>query len=172
MCLQFENVFVSNFKINLSSIAKYICLKLQNVFVSNCKMNLSQIAKYICNERVLRQYRDSIATVLRQYHDSTETVAPYSGPLSQHGLSAEGAKAKVVYMKEKYYGEYHHSLCLCNLSKCQQLILSKQSIYLQAVYIFHGATSILDGLVWLYLASHEELYFNINLLAVKWTARD
>ena len=54
-------------------------------------------------------------------------VAPYSGPLSQHGLSAEGAKAKVVNMKEKYYGEYHHSLC--NLSKCQQLFLSKQSIY-------------------------------------------
>ena len=50
-------------------------------------------------------------------------------------------------MKEKFYGEYHHSLRLCNLSKCQQLILSKQSIYLQAVYIFHGATSILDGLV-------------------------
>ena len=66
----------------LSQIAKLICLQLQNISVSNCKMNLSQIAKYICNERVLRQYRDSIATVLRQYHDSTETVAPYSGPLS------------------------------------------------------------------------------------------
>ena len=49
-------------------------------------------------------------------------VAPYSGPLSQHGLSAEGAKAKIVYMKE-----YHHSLY--NLSKCHQVILSKQSIY-------------------------------------------
>merc|ERR1739842_74721 len=69
-----------------------------------------------------------------------------------------GAKAKVVYMKEKYYGEYHHSLCLCNLSKCQQLILSKQSIYLQAVYIFHGATSILDGLVCVH-----KFYVNIRI---------
>jgi len=77
-----QNVFVSNLKMYLSQIAKLICLQLQNISVSNCKMNLSQIAKYICNERVLRQYRDSIATVLRQYHDSTETVAPYSGPLS------------------------------------------------------------------------------------------
>ena len=54
-------------------------------------------------------------------------MAPYSGPLSQHGLTAEGAKAKVAYMKENKYGEYHHSLC--NLSNCHQLFLSKQSIY-------------------------------------------
>ena len=81
-------------------------------------------------ETVPRQYRDSTVTVLQQYWNGTATVPRQyrdSGPLSQHGLSAEGAKAKVVNMKEKYYGEYHHSLC--NLSKCQQLFLSKQSIY-------------------------------------------
>ena len=64
---------------------------------------------------VLQQYRDSTETVLRQYRDSTvtvpqapysgplqlpPTVAPDSGPLSQLGLSAEGAMANVAYMRE------------------------------------------------------------------------
>ena len=50
------------------------------------------------------------------------------------------------FVEKKYYGEKHRSQC--NLSKCHQLFLSKQSIYFLAFYVMHGATSILDGLVY------------------------
>ena len=36
-CLKLHNIFVSNCKIYLSQITRYICFKLQNIFVSNCK---------------------------------------------------------------------------------------------------------------------------------------
>ena len=53
----------------------------------------------------MRQYQDISVTVpLAPYSVPIvlpPIVAPYSGPLSQHGLSAEGAKAKLLYMKEK-----------------------------------------------------------------------
>ena len=48
ICFKLQNVFVSNWKMYLSSISKLISIQLQNIFVSNCKMYLFQIVKCIC----------------------------------------------------------------------------------------------------------------------------